>query len=492
MTRPRADVVLFWLIGAHLLLKLVTFFYVSGADEVGDEVYYLDGGRALSNAIRDLVAFEGVDTASLETNVVGNGWFMPGMSVLLTPLFIVLPDAGYEEIRGYLGLASTVLLIAAALNVRRVLGPVYAAAVVAFPGLVPVWLLFSYGAWGDLMAGLVAVFLLTQLVVIFRGLADGMPPTLWQGAKVGLTGITVVYLRSSALVLVAALMLMLLLGLLFLLRGRTRWRGVAAYAGAGAAFVALLLPWSISVSAVMDDRVTTTTSVQTVLANTFGERDEVCFGPCDPGSMWFGPLRYSREVARETGRSELDIQAEMSAYARQDVTPDSYSAQVLYNLGLYFVQPQRFVELLRPESLEDSWQETTIELSTMVLFFGALPAVLVGFLSAYRRPFEDQVLNLLLKLGVGALLTQPFVHIAGSRYWTTAGPLWALMVVLAWQQWQAGRSGGGRAVDTVAVATADVPALVTRALYAVQVGLVALTGLIAAALVLLALVWLVR
>ena len=485
MSRPRADVVLFWVIGAHVLLKLITYPYVSGADEVGDEVYYLDGGRALSNAVRDLVAFQPVDTASLETNVVGNGWFMPGMAVVLTPLFIVFPDASYEQIRGWLGLVSTVLLIAAALNVRRVLGPVYATAVVAFPGLIPVWVLFSYGAWGDLMAGLVLVFLVTQLVVVFRGLAEGQAPTLWQGLKLGLTGIAVVYLRSSALVVVFALFAMLAVGLLFLLRNRARWRGVATIGAATATLVLLLLPWSMSVSAAMEQRVVTTTSVPTVLANTFGEREEVCFGRCDPGSMWFGPLRYSREVARETGVSELEVQAEMSAYARQDVTPASYAGQVLYNLGLYFVQPQRFVELLRPETLQDSWQETTLEISTMVLFFAALPAVLVAFLTSYRRPYADQVLNLILKLAVGALLTQPFVHICGSRYWTTAGPLWALMVVLAWQQWSP------RDAEPAAASTADVPTTVTRSLYAVQVALVAATGLIAAGLVVLALAGLV-
>jgi hypothetical protein len=482
VSRPRADVVLLWVIGAHVLLKSVLFFYAGGGDEVGDEIYYLDGGRELSNLVRDLVAFKPIDTTGLERNVVGNGWFMPGMSILLTPLFIVFPDASYEQIRGYLGLTSTLLMIAAALNVRRVLGPAYATAMVAFPGLVPVWILFSYGAWGDLMAGLVIVFLVTQLIVIFRGLADGVPPTLWQGAKLGLTGITIVYLRSSALVVVLALFAMVLVGLVFLLRSRSRWRGVAAFGSASAVFVMLLLPWSLSVSSVMDTRVTTTTSVPTVLANTFGDRSEVCFGPCDPGSMWFGPLRYSREVARETGHSELEVQAEMSAYARQDVTATSYADQVLYNIGLYVVQPQRFVELIRPESLQDGWQETTLEIFTMVLFFAALPAVLVAFLTAYRRPYQDQVLNLVLKLGVGALLTQPFVHICGSRYWTTAGPLWAMMVVLAWQQ----RRGESR--EPAVADAAEVPGTITRSLYAVQVALVATTGLVAAGLVVLALV----
>ena len=69
-----------------------------------------------------------------------------------------------------------------------------------------------------------------------------------------------------------------------------------------------------SASRTLGDRVITTTSVSNVLGNTFGDRDELCFGPCDPGStIWFNPLRYSREVGRATGLSELEVQHQMSA-----------------------------------------------------------------------------------------------------------------------------------------------------------------------------------
>ncbi len=66
--------------------------------------------------------------------MVGNGWFMPGMSLVLTPLFLVLPDASMESVRGYLGLVSTGLFLYAAWQVRRVLGPAAALCFAVLPG----------------------------------------------------------------------------------------------------------------------------------------------------------------------------------------------------------------------------------------------------------------------------------------------------------------------------------------------------------------------
>ena len=47
-----------------------------------------------------------------------------------------------------------------------------------------------------------------------------------------------------------------------------------------------------------------------------------------------------------------------------------------------------------------------------------------------RRPIAEQVLPLVLKVGLAALLVQPFVHQAGSRYWPTAAPLVSLGLVM--------------------------------------------------------------
>jgi hypothetical protein len=428
------QVILVTLMVAHVVLKVLLLPRTAHGEAVGDETFYLDGGRALSNLVRDVVALRSPDSAQLGRDVVGNGWFMPGMSVVLTPLFIVDPHASIEVTRAYLGLMSTVLLFAAVLAVRRVLGVRYAVALMVFPGLVPMWIIFSFAAWGDLAAGVMIVFLLVELVVISRLVQQGIAPGLRHGARLGLVAIGPVYLRSSALALVLALVAALaLFAVLVLPRGR-RVRGLGAFAAAAAVFGVLLAPWSWAVSQAMDAPVLTTTSVPTALANTFGERDRLCFGPCDPDSSeWFSPVRYAREVARATGLSEVEVLQQMSDYALVGVTPSSYADDVMANVERYVMEPERFQRFIRsPGVSEDDPSEQLLSTVSRWMFFAVLVAGVLGMLSAWRRPLERQILRIATTIALAALFTQPLVHVAGARYWTTAAPLLALSASLLW------------------------------------------------------------
>ncbi|MEP9364403.1 hypothetical protein ABLE68_15665 [Nocardioides sp. CN2-186] len=431
----RADRFLLVLVGAHVAITVAVFLQISHGPLVGDETAYVNGGKALSNLVRDWGSLRAPDGAEVAQNVVGSGWFMPGMSVLLTPLYLVAPHADGAVLRGYIGVTTTLVFLLTVLRVRRSWGALYAGALLVVPGLVPVWAAFSLAAWGDLLAGILIVLLLVELVELSRSLRSGQAPSLGDGVRLGLLAIAVVYLRSSTSLLVAGLGLVSVVAALALLRGVERRRAALSATVAALAFVALLLPWSVGASMTLDGRVVTTTSVPTVLANTFGDRDQVCFGPCDPGSTtWFSPLRYSRETARVTGHSEMDVAEQMSAYARQGVTSRSYSHDVLVDLRSYVREPERFYGYLRADPDQDRAQDVVIERSTRVLVWAAF-AVGVGLLiCVVRRPREDQVISILLKLSLGALLTQPFVHIAGPRYWTTAAPVLGLAAALLIRQ----------------------------------------------------------
>ena len=428
----RGDRILVGLVAGVILLRVVLYVVVAGAPIYGDEEYYVDGGRALSNLVRDLVSFNGPDAAELRQNVVGSGWFMPGMSVLLTPLFVVVPDAPAWLIRGYLGVATTGILLLAVLVVRRHLGRVPAAGMLVFPGLVPMYAIFGFAAYGDLIAGLLVVVLLCQALEMLRRVQAGLVVTWRHGIDLGVLGIIAVYFRSSVSILVVGVCAVTAIAALVLGRREARVRIVSAFVAAGVAFVGLLLPWSAYASHELGGRVITTTSVPTVMANTFGDRSEVCYGECDPGSsIWFSPLRYSREVARATGISEMDAAVEMSTYARSDVTPQSYSRTVLENLARYSRSPSGFAPLLTDPSTPTGvvW---AIQASTVLLFFPALAIGLVMLLVVVRRDAFSQVQAVLLKVAIGALMVQPFVHICGSRYWTTLGPLLGLSAAALW------------------------------------------------------------
>src|SRR5690242_6644863 len=89
---PRVDPLLALVIVA-LAFKAVLFARVADLPFRGDEVAYRDAGCALANLLRDLVALRGPDGAELSRNVVGSGWFMPGMGLVLTPFYLVAPHA---------------------------------------------------------------------------------------------------------------------------------------------------------------------------------------------------------------------------------------------------------------------------------------------------------------------------------------------------------------------------------------------------------------
>lgn len=427
---PPPPVLLGWLVVAHVVMKIALFPVVMSAPPHGDEQAYLNGSMALSNAIRDLFAFTSPDRAELDRNVVASGWFMPGMSIVVAPLYVVFPDAGPALVRGYCGLVTLALHIAVLRSVVRVLGHRWAVALAVFPGLVPMWVYFGYGAWGDLNAGLVLMLVVLRLVEMFRTLRRGESPTVRDGLVLGLLSVVTLYLRSSTAVLLAGLGVVALATAVVLLRGASRWRAVGSAAVAGVVFLLLLAPWSAYASQVLDARVLTTTTVATSKANTFGDRDQVCFGRCDPDStLWFRPLRYAREVGRATGTSEVEVLKEMSAYARRDVTLAGYLDQVGHNLAAYSLQPAVFVDHVVPEDERGTAASVaawTVKVTTWLVYFPVLLLVVAALVTVARRSLEARLVEVLVKLCLGALLVQPFVHVAGGRYWTTAAPFLGL------------------------------------------------------------------
>lgn len=485
--RTRPEVLLGWLLVAHVALKVVLFPLVMASPAFNDETAYLDGAMALSNLYRDLGALQAPDVEELRLNVVGSGWFMPGMSVVISPIYLVAPDAPIWLVRGFIGLVMLGLFLLVVRAVERTLGPRWACVVVVFPGLVPSWVVFTYGAWGDLAAGLVLLLLLLRLLELFRGLRRGQAPTLSEGAVLGLLAIAALYLRSSTSILLAVVGVLTLVAAVALLRGPALRRALASAAVAAVVAGVLLAPWSVFASQTLEGRVLTTTTVPTVLGNTFGDPDELCFGPCDPDSTeWFRPLRYAREVGRATGTSEVEVLHVMSDHALRDLTAGGYLGQVAHNTAAYLLQPTNFTAHLSPADGRGTWGELAELASDIWTWAIYVPFVLVGLVAMLvpaRRSLDARVLDLLAKIFLTALMTQPFVHIAGARYWATAGPFFAIAACSLFHERRlmAGDTTGeadgpGGAVTTGVPGSTDVAVL--RWVDRLQVTLVRLTAVV--------------
>jgi hypothetical protein len=429
MTRARLALVA--AVVAHLVLKVALYPRAADTPVQGDELAYQDGARAISEAVRDLLGGSAPNAGSIADNVIGNGWFMPGMSLVLTPLHLLVPDPSVGLIRGYLGVLSLLLLAATALMVGRTFGAGFAWLPFVVPGLLPMWVLFSFSAWGDLSAGLVALMLVCQAVFLGREVLEGRPPRLRDGAALGALAIVLLYLRSNALPLSVGLLLLLALASLVWLRGRDRLLGIGAAAVAVATFGVALAPWSIAASDALDGPVLTTSTVPIARAAAFGDVDRLCFGPCGPGNIYSLSARYSREVSRATGVSELTVQNQMAAYALEGVTARSYAGDLVGTFGRYAAEPSGFEPAFRavPGTPPDAVSRvitTVTNIGYAVVMLGALGVVL----AVVRARGSGQMRSILLKLSLLAMFAQPFLHVGTPRYWPLFLPVAALSV--AW------------------------------------------------------------
>ncbi|ANC31648.1 hypothetical protein [Isoptericola dokdonensis] len=417
----------------NVALRVVMAHKALPAPLAGDEVSYTAGARALADSARALVQGDEVPTDELQARLVGNGWFMPGMPLLIAPLFLLDPAADDAAVRVYLGVLSTAVFLALVAVVARTVGWRTAAVLLVVPGLVPMYALFGSSAWGDGWAGLAILATVPLLVVMWRRLdADGVV-RLRDAALLGLALVVALYLRSSTLPLVVAVLVLLVVVTLLRTRGRALARSLAACAVAVGVVVVLMAPWSAHMSRTFGEPVTTTTTMSLSLAYAFGDRDELCFGPCVEGNIWTNMARYARAVGEQTGENPLEVRRQMRDYAMRDVTPSGYAASVLDNFHRYAFSPASYDHVFRPplEGVEKPPERApdTVNITvTTWLYLGAV-AVAAGALLVPRRVRSDaQVLVVTASLLLALLMSQPFVHVSSGRYWPVFVPLLGIAI----------------------------------------------------------------
>lgn len=432
------------LLAAHLALKLWMGTSILDLKLTGDENAYADAAMALSNLLRSMIHLAPPNLQELRVNVIGNGWFMPGMSALLAPLYLVIPEASVATVRLYLGCLSLILWLWAVLTTYSHLGRAYAYALMVFPSLVPLWVAFSFTAWGDLYAGLILVILLchafTAIRRIYRDGTFGLRTGLWIGVLAALS----LYLRSNVSPLIILLFGFLAFAALTSSAHERRLHMLGGCVTAVAAFVLILAPWSLAASRALRAPVLTTTTVPLSLAITFGDRHELCFGTCGRGNTWYRSAAYSRTVAADGNTSELVVQKEMARHAMRKTTAASYAADVFGNFGRYAFNPGSFAHLFAMAgtparahaNAEQIQRKAWLRASTTIPYFIFMTLLMVAWLTVATHTLESQITSLLVKAFSAAMFIQPFVHVGGGRYWSVFGPMAALAAGFLWSIWR--------------------------------------------------------
>lgn len=429
--------VILGLMALHVLLKLAVLPGILKTPLQGDEVTYQRAASSIADALRSVLGGDGLPVADLQATVVDHGWFMPGSSLLLTPLYVIVPDASADAARLWMGTLTLIGFLAAVAAIARTLGRSYAAVLLVVPGLVPLWIQYSYTVWGDLAGGIALLGVVALLVHLWARLRAGHRVRVREALLLGLLLAVTLYLRSSVLPLVLGVLTLCVLTAVALTRGRERWRALTSVLLAAATFAVLLFPWSYAVSRTFDHRVVTTTTVPISMAFAFGDQKNLCLGPCPPGNVWYAMTAYAAEVERTTGENQLAVQQRMSDRALEGVTAQSYAADVLDNFGRYVFDPTGFEPIFRTRGEGVDPADLAVEPPTRMsdlgvavtlgLYYGTIALAVVALFAVRRVRRRAQVTAILTSLLTAALMTQPFVHVGSPRYWPVFLPMIALV-----------------------------------------------------------------
>jgi hypothetical protein len=439
---PRTSGLLPALAWAAVLLWLAAGLFMTSVPLSGDEVHYANAANAISDFLRGDLTLD----AMLAT-VVGYGWFVPGMSLLLTPLYMFgTPDG--PIIRIYVLLIMFLLWLWTLREVHAEFGRRYVAALLVFPGLEITWHLFATTAWGETGAGLFLVIVFVRTCRIARQALAGESIAVNDVAALELALILAFYLRGSLLVVALAVHIFILSMFIFCGQGRSMSRKMAMIVGGGLCFGIAVAPWSIAASRTLGDLVIATSTPVLSFGITFGSAHEICFGPCpgmeSGGNVWIEAANFSRVYASAHGVSEIEAQRRMSAYATRALTAIEYLRRVQSNFARLALSPAQFTrDRFLPSSSLHLGRGTVKLLGyvalawTSALYFPGLLALLIGNLTVIRKDRETQIQSLSFKMLTLCLLLQPFLHPAHSRYWPTFAPLMALSAAFLLTLWAA-------------------------------------------------------
>ena len=418
---------------AILAMWVISIVYMLQTPFTGDELFYRNGSRQI------VLYFLGAISANqLSDAIVHNGWFLPGMSVLLVPVHLTHPNPGVVPIRLYICLIHAVLLVLAIRSTYKTFGVWPARALLVFPVAHATWQQFFATIWADLAGGLVLVVAVSLSTRIFRSIVNARTFDSRAFAKLVIVFIVMIYLRGSLLLVVLLLLAMLLVAAFLHLPMRrlmSLWLSVIG----GAVLIAVCLsPWSLAVSQKFGGVVLTSTSPTLGFAVTFGDPDTLCFGPCPEGIVWQKAFEAIDERARFTGQSFMKTQSEMAHSATENLTITEYFSIVRQNFRRFIGNPRGFSMFRFSETIQNEqyqvWADKIHDLFApfyQALFYLALVGLFVGNLWVFRT--QTNAINGLVFRAVSlCLFVQPFVHVAHERYWPTYAPLAAVVAVFVW------------------------------------------------------------
>lgn len=402
----------------------------------GDEVFYLSTSRLIPDLLVQAARLDAPSAYATLASLVGPGWFMPGMAVVLAPVSCLTDSI--PVLRLYVGMLNFALLCTLLQMLRHAFGGRAPLVYVLCAAIVPYYSIYAFTLWGDLLAAhalLVLVSLFLQRIRSGTIEWSGNGALFWFGAMLG--GLT--YVRGFYWLFLPMFSVLLFLGNVGRLSLKDRAYRVVIQSGIIAAgLVIVVAPWTVAVSSLHGFHLTTTSTTASRIA-LLGSRSYI--EQLEPSGGRFMPVEnHIRARAKENGLTYAEQARIERDAALAEVSVGRYVEAVLPNVERFFLGSEAFLTRFARISADSaSWPprewRSRLFISMMdINYWGWRLLLLVG-IGFVIVPIAPGARNLYLavafKYVVLMFAVHPFTVLAHGRYYVEFVPFIGAAVACA-------------------------------------------------------------
>jgi len=428
-----------------ILLILVIFvgvlsLYLSHATRLsGDEGFYNSRSIFLAQFIISLFHEDAVNFNIIVSKLVSNGWFMPGMSFILTPIHLLFfGEAPIYVVRAYITFINLVIVYLIICEILKSSVPKkHVFLFIAILFLMPYYMFYLGMIWGDLFAAHLAIFLLLyferKINVSKLSSILSIKESILMGCLVGLISLV----RPQYLILLVIVIIRLVLEKV---RNKEyKYQNIYSW------------------SAIIKTSILIFLTCIVVLTPWHYELNKR-FGPIIMiTSFYEGPLvyddKYTESATKETGISNKYLAVHRKIISDASIAKRNFREQVEYekdklpeksiedkirqiqiNQNKFYFNENSFLKrffLIQkdPDKYKSSLYQKLLTFNTFSWYLLLLFGSLAFFLPAY--PTRNNYFLVLSLKGMAFFLTiQPILSHAHGRYYVALIPIFTLMILL--------------------------------------------------------------
>lgn len=434
------------ILGVASLLRVV-FFVISAQflAPLGDEMTYVRNADAIAYLLAHPDLLKDVVTETLSGDftrarefvhtLVGDGWFLPGMSLVLLPIRLVTSSAAVT--RAYVFLLNTCLFWLMGVKAYRALDRRWASAFLILMAVIPFNVASSFSLCGDHIAGQALAILLFSLVPILS--AKDLPARWFRFPfLLGVLLVSLVYMRPPCALLCPFVILLIWIAYIRIVGVRRSWPPIARTTGIAALTVMVgLLPWQLSVYSKYGEFFWVTTSVEPSMIRAFSPASYLDSLPPGPTNNKIVQVHLDQVAKAEArGVSYRTQVRDQWRLTRSTLSFERYQSCVRTHLHQYLLLGGESFEVIRDLSAghrvpgHDLIHELASLLDSVLwrpVLFGGGVLLLIPLGRSWREKW-------LLLAAKGALLIfciHPFIAPAHARHMPAFSPLLVLLVAFA-------------------------------------------------------------